>query len=691
MSRIISNFFEFQFESYPPPVYVLDKKNVKLLSTKDTYLSLNQDSVITFTKIPESRLIDGENLTYVCWLMNKYLHRQIVRSDHFFDINRFKNQFTIQSNRLHQEKEYSILRRCTWQIINFDKKLYLVLTPKLKYYNRLTLKMLIEEYNFNSEYIKKYVSHGLAYVEVNNKRQWVEAQINDVLDEVAKIEIPFIYKGSINVALERVIPKLNSGDFESFPPVPNSIKKISQIVKNISVSSKKKELDISTSIIKNYLEPIFEENDLPFSVNLKISPLEIPNQFISKANLQLEPDYKIERQNISFTSKKLMQGLSRVNINSDIEEKNVVVFFTKDTKKFIKDCILKLNNGITKGNFSFSLPNKFGVKLNVIKHYEVDSINNYLDQIQNFLISSEEELKSSLVLIYLPENSNLYYPIKALLAFNGRISQVISKKEFDIYSAWNLSANLFAKFGGTPWSIDDSKKQTADLVLGLSYSALNYKGNLKRNIGYVNVFDRKGIWRFMKSNTHFLDFEKRNVVVPNLVSESVKDYLSTEADLETIDIHYTKKFSKEERIGIYNKIKELKPQIEEINFVSINSTHPLKIFDLENPNLKFGRGGIIYTGSNEFLLSISENSAINKILKVTVWSIDKKEISKERINAIALRIIIMSKINWKSVVRETNEPVTTKFSGEIAKMTNFFGLTEWKDVNNQLSNLPWFI
>jgi hypothetical protein len=54
------------------------------------------------------------------------------------------------------------------------------------------------------------------------------------------------------------------------------------------------------------------------------------------------------------------------------------------------------------------------------------------------------------------------------------VSQIRSKINFDIYTAWNIATNIYAKIGFTPWTISENNKfENADLILGFSYSSLN--------------------------------------------------------------------------------------------------------------------------------------------------------------------------------------------------------------------------
>ena len=64
--------------------------------------------------------------------------------------------------------------------------------------------------------------------------------------------------------------------------------------------------------------------------------------------------------------------------------------------------------------------------------------------------------------------------------------------------------------------------------------------------------------------------------------------------------------------------------------------------------------------------------------------------TEEKLIAIFYRIKNLTLLNWRSVI-DTTEPVTLRYSEEIARLLNHFNLTEWSRINNQLSRIPWFI
>ena len=100
----------------------------------------------------------------------------------------------------------------------------------------------------------------------------------------------------------------------------------------------------------------------------------------------------------------------------------------------------------------------------------------------------------------------------------------------------------------------------------------------------------------------------------------------------------------------------------------------------------------IHLNRNEILIPIFDDAKKQSVyFKAFIWSLPNEELTQQGIKILSYRISSMSKLNWRSAVRNTFEPVTLKYAEEVATLTNHFNLTEWNKINNQLSKIPWFI
>ncbi|TXF87541.1 hypothetical protein FUA23_18295 [Neolewinella aurantiaca] len=685
-----SNLYKINVQAESLLLYSYTFDEILTFDTSQLYVKTGDGLYVSNIRKGNKTPIPNRDNKYFNWLVKKFIIRSLRDRSDVIDINNFRGEFTLTSDPLHKGKEFSILRRCSFRIQELYNEIYLLVDLYTKVYNRISLRDLLDREYLPIDYVEQNCKKCLVYVELEGKRRWVYGQIIEIKESSVLVSTSDSPDDYINIGQERVLPSLRTSDYENFETPSSEVEALRDLVKKTSLSNSSDKHRHIDSIVNNVFFSLFENSDNDSFKSLSVNPLTIPESNILSISNQSLPKYLISRQGKTITSERLMAGLSKFDLKDNIVDENVVVFFRESDKEDMRDLLKKLNTGIISGNFSFSLPTKFGIKLNVVKHYEISKNTEYISSVFNFLQSSNSDFVDSLVIIYLPPNSADYYNIKALLASHGRVSQIVSKTNFDIYSCWNISANIYAKLGYTPWSIESKADDFSDLVLGLSYSSLKHNGRLKRNLGHVNVFDRNGIWKYMKSSINYLNFEERQEEMPRLILNAVADYQSTNPNLRSIDIHYTKKFSAKERNKVMRAL-ESQP-IECVNFISLNKGHSFHLFDSSRSTKVVGGGKIVILGKNRFLLSTSVQSNSDKIFEITVWINGTDcNLSEDEILKISTRILSMTKLNWKSAVKLTSDPVTTKFSSEVAKLTNYFDLTSWREVSNSLSNVPWFI
>lgn len=648
-----------------------------------TGVRLTKESTITFEKLENSRVLSVKTQMYTSWLLRQYFYDALRNStDTYFDLNDWEGEFTIPQETLFKSAELSLLRRVQLKFFTLNGKHYLAVAPHIGVYNRLSLDKLISKYSFERNYFLEN-NVALVFVEHGEKRLWKEGFIRSI-DDGVKVEVPRVFNGTINVELGRVIPRLWKRDI-----ILNGVRGSAELNKLLVSIGRKENEGIQNTIqqlVDNYLCKTFSTTANGYKIGIDNTPVSIDVFHKVFLDNKSSPKYIIDRNDEFISNDQKLPALSAINVKTGIKEYPIVVFATPESIKSLHRQINALNSGISSGKFIFSLPSKYGIKLKVVREFVVKNYEEYLTEADKFIYSTEDQHKDALAVAYLPENSNVYYRFKAKLAAHGKVSQIRSKDELDIYSAWNLATNIFAKFGQIPWSISDVKHKSADLILGFSYSSLKHEGRLRRNIGYVNVFDKKGVWKFMRSHTTFLDFDKRKTLIPQLVKDAISSYSATGDAPKVIDIHYSKKFSSIERKLTYDAIKDLIPAIQEVNFISID-THSSVMFFGEDRTILNNTYGL---NEAEYFLPVLIKDKTARLIRLRIWR-EEQTITDDDIKSISDRVLAMTKLNWRTAVQETFEPVTLRYSHEIAKLTNKFSLTEWNTVNNQLSRIPWFI
>lgn len=686
---MLINFYEIKINGEVKNLYVSDRPAHG--KSDELFVKLSQDSYVTLEPNSNTKPISSNINELLNWLIREFFFINVSKNDAFFDVNRRTGEFAILNEKLFRNDYLSILRTITVRFYEIKGRFFLSLLPKSGIYNRLSLSKLLIQYKFSPTHFLEH-NRALIYVERDGVRGWFNGIIKSI-DTQVKVEIPLLFNGTIIVDTNRVIPKLSKFDYSFDSSFHQSLTKIIQTHSRLS---SKDTLAICNTVIEKYLSPLFSSTHFgKYQVSISLIPLDtsIFETFDLKIN-DAATKYIITRGLQTKTDSNRLKGLSGFDLSQSAKSQNVVLFGTTQTIGIVREMVNSLNNGISSGNFSFNIITRFGIKLNVVDEFITQRFEDYLDEANKFIYSAEEKHKNALAIAYLPEHSSLYYEFKAKLAAGGKVSQIRSKTSTDIYTVWNISANMYAKFGYTPWTISENPdSENADLILGFSYSTLNKEGRLRRNIGYVNVFDKNGEWRFMRTHSGILDFDNRLKIIPQLVQEALYAYMAGGTKPKIIDIHYSKKFSNAERKRVFDSILKLVPDVEKVNFISIDDTHTIRIFDTKNVSLNLDRGKIVFIRDNEFVLSVLSNdkdATAYKQIKVVVHTEGQKSTIQNMLY-VAERILKMTKLNWRSVVKDSSDPVTIKYSNEIAKLTNHFSLTEWNGVANNLSNIPWFI
>jgi len=313
------------------------------------------------------------------------------------------------------------------------------------------------------------------------------------------------------------------------------------------------------------------------------------------------------------------------------------------------------------------------------------------------------------VLVYMPDAvgrtgwDSLYYKVKAYLCEQGFVSQMIDDNVLadPTWKDYSLALDLFAKAGYKPWVLDDhANLDDVDLFVGLSWSWLQGQFGSRRAVGHINVFDKYGEWQFFEgSGSSFdgIDFSQRADAFGRLMRVSLSKYRATNPSrpCRNVEVHYSKKFGRAEKEAITNAAR-LEAQDACITFVHISDRHPLRLYDLDDPEGRVARGTYLVMGEGDVLLATTGRSVIARSpigtpqpLRIR-WATDPPG-SAPAPEQIAWRVFALSKLNWASTNSFCRQPITIKYANEIARLTNVFELGQWGRVNSALAGRPWWL
>ncbi len=351
----------------------------------------------------------------------------------------------------------------------------------------------------------------------------------------------------------------------------------------------------------------------------------------------------------------------------------------------------------------------FGTRFAYSNILTVDSAGSIAEECRRLLDqhgdwTGEKSLKR-ILLIHTPELgfssddvSSPYFQAKRILLEGGVPCQMVDTPTLDNpdWKDLNLALNLVAKCGLTPWVLPEGIPD-ADFFIGLSYTQ-GRREDSSRLMGYANVFNEFGRWMFYSGNTQTFKYEERIQKLGGLVADTLKRLKLSPTP--NIYFHYSARFSREDRDAILTAARAVAPN-GMFTFVWINTHHSVRLYD-NRPETdgSLARGSYVIGGKNQVYLSTTGYNPFRKAMGTPVML----EINAHRnypqgvpntdldLRALAAQVLALTKLNWSSTDSLCGEPITTKYAGDIAYLTEAF-LRQGSDfkLHPVLESTPWFI
>ena len=362
---------------------------------------------------------------------------------------------------------------------------------------------------------------------------------------------------------------------------------------------------------------------------------------------------------------------------------NIVAFVPKPHAGTCDDFIGKVNLKISQifhlNNIEFSII-QVGVnrdehiqEISKFSHKQYDlafSFLNLADKNQHFLQSDYNKIKAKLLGKGIPSQNFLMETVR----------------NANQYTLNNVALNVYSKLGGTPWIIDRDNKSTLELIIGIG-SSLDQDNN--RTIGFASVFDHHGAYVLggcspLSNMENYA--EKLRDHLKGIVAEAIQVQGVEPNSTIRLIFHLFKDASR------YYEIKAILETIEcfadykiEYSLVHISYHHPYRLYQGEGKDI-VKRGTFIEISDNWALLNMGVQRSTPLLIKIDPRSTysDLYDLSKQ--------ILHFAHLSHKSFM-PSNEPVTTKYSAELAKRTNDLLTVPYWDVDmlEQLKDRVWFI
>jgi len=423
-----------------------------------------------------------------------------------------------------------------------------------------------------------------------------------------------------------------------------------------------------------------------------------------------EPDLLFDEADTSAVHKLPYWGLRKYGpFNKETDTLRLGIISTKRKIREVENLIRDLNDGTL--IFPGGMPQFFRCKIIVEKTLaiETEDIEEYEEAAWKFIKTTDYRKIDSLV-IYIPKTSKFfantpYYRLKGIFTSNGYPSQMITQSTFDNirYSYLNLASALFAKAGYIPWVLQ-SEMENVDMILGISVSnvisAKNRAGTTVRFVGYVNVFDSYGKWMFFEGIAKPYKKEEKLDQLSHLLESAVAKFKATKGtDPKKIAVHHWKRFSSDEIETVENKLNETVGDHNTV-FVTIDDSHPFRMFDTDTEDGSYPRGHYAYLGEFGILLSTTGASELSarrmgtpKLLHI---SHTQKPNEFLETKDVVEQVFSLTKLNWATATPLIRRPVSLEFSKRIAQLAAIINDQTWtgivgSDVSATLNNRTWFI
>lgn len=296
------------------------------------------------------------------------------------------------------------------------------------------------------------------------------------------------------------------------------------------------------------------------------------------------------------------------------------------------------------------------------------------------------------------DETSPYYRIKRFLLEKGIPSQMVDTPTLQNpdWKDLNLALNVIAKCGVTPWVLPDALPD-ADFFVGLSYTQSRWHGS-QRLMGYANVFNNYGRWEFYSGNTETFAYDERTKYFKVLIQQTLERLALSETP--HIHFHYSAKFSRADREAMLEAARSVRPQ-GTYSFIWINTHHGVRLYDSRvETDGSLSRGSYAIASPHQIYLSTTGYNLYRKVLGTPqVLEINARTEHPENtpnsspdLKAVAVHILSLTKLNWASTDSLCAEPITTKYAGNIAYLTDAF-LRQGSTfrLNRVLEKTPWFL
>ncbi|MDP5141606.1 Piwi domain-containing protein [Rheinheimera baltica] len=328
--------------------------------------------------------------------------------------------------------------------------------------------------------------------------------------------------------------------------------------------------------------------------------------------------------------------------------------------------------------------------INIDHIYVDEDRREHADIISKF---SSQQFDLSIIFLYRNDkeqqkSKSAYNRLKAKLISKQIPSQTVlveNARTNNEYTLRNLSLNVYAKIGGTPWSIEKDSSTINEFVIGVG-STIDEQGT--RNIGFASVFDHLGSY-IVGSCSPLCKISDYRANLQNYISQLITEVVEVRSIPKgskiRLTFHLFKDASRKYELSAINQCLEEFTDYEiEFAILSVSYNHPFKLF--KNIKDQLDRGCFIKLSANQALMSMGGKGSTPLLVKL-----DSRSTYKDLFE-LTKQILFFSHLSHRSFSPGKN-PVTVVYPHRLAQLTSdLLAINHW-DIDSLygMRDKLWFI
>ncbi len=313
------------------------------------------------------------------------------------------------------------------------------------------------------------------------------------------------------------------------------------------------------------------------------------------------------------------------------------------------------------------------------------------------------------VLVTSDRNEALYQSAKAILLGNGIPSQMVRAETIRNprglpWSLENIALQMYAKVGGTPWTVKSSSKtKRQELIIGVS-RALDKARNMV--VGFVTLFTHDGDYLLLHSLSPKpaalakLD-EYRNALA-QLIVDAYREYSANQGTPEALVIHFCKRPGKFSEVAAVEQAMMQLGQNIPYALLHLNDDTSYRLFDTAHPTyvprpgikveltpftaLLFLDGRVPDRNGEE----VRRKRGVPRLIEI---HLDRRSTVEAReFPRLVQQVFDFAHVNWRGFNAQA-VPATLNYSYLVARLVSEIGADNWNDIANAVSlrDKAWFL